>query len=165
MFRARVAALATLSLASTSSLHLPASRVEFRPGGAETRSTTKAHGSNPTYLHTETWYNLEIPEDELFAPSLSAQVFHETGIMSTVLLGSAECTIPQAGSTKPLRPGWFLARPDTTYYVRRSSRRCWQGTYPGPSTTSPTTIVAWYTIIVVAYARVQILQFQVSASR
>jgi hypothetical protein len=70
------------------------SQVELRPGDKEKRTTEMADGSNPTYLNVETWENLDLPEDELYAPSLSAQVFHETGVMnSRALLGTAELNL------------------------------------------------------------------------
>ena len=69
------------------------SKVEFRPGAEESRSTAKSDGSNPTYLHVETWHNMDVPRDELYAPSLSAQVFHDAGVMNTVLLGTAELNL------------------------------------------------------------------------
>ena len=70
------------------------SKVEFYPGDEEKRSTDLVDGVNPTYLRVETWENLELPEDELYAPSLSTQVFHETGVItSTVLLGTADLNL------------------------------------------------------------------------
>lgn len=69
------------------------SKVEFRPGAEESRSTAKSDGSDPTYLHVETWHNMDVPEDELYAPSLSAQVFHDASMMNTVLLGTAELNL------------------------------------------------------------------------
>ncbi len=72
-----------------------ASNVEFRPGAEEARSTAKSDGANPTYLHVETWHNVNLPEDELYAPSLSVQVFHDAGMMNTALLGTAELNLAQ----------------------------------------------------------------------